>query len=388
MPSTRPEGHNRAGPRAGGETGLRIPGLDGFRAVSILLVMASHSGLQNVIPGVFGVTIFFFVSGFLITSLLLEERSRTGGIATGAFYMRRFLRLYPPLVVFIAITGAVWVAGGHALHPLGVIGALAYLANYLSIFHKELMQGLGGQLWSLAVEEHFYLVYPLLLPLLLRRRAVAIPGLLALCALSLVVRVLVCLRHPEIATAYTGMATECRIDAILFGAVTALAWRSPSGARFVAAATRPAIVAAGAGAILASFLIRDELFRNTLRYTIQEIALVPLVLAGTVAPGWSRLKALLDGPVALRIGRLSYALYLWHLAGLAAGEALLPGAGWRFAAAMAVGWMLSFAFAELSYRLVERPFFALRRRFGSHVSAQENPLDHSASGPALNRGAA
>ncbi|AWN42026.1 acyltransferase family protein [Methylobacterium durans] len=377
----------RAIPLAGRETSLRIPGLDGFRAVSILLVMASHSGLQGVIPGVFGVTIFFFVSGFLITSLLLEERARTGGIAIWPFYMRRFLRLYPPLVVFIAISGGVWLAAGNALHPLGVLGALAYLANYLSIFHRELMAGLGGQLWSLAVEEHFYLVYPLLLPLLLARRALAVPALLALCALSLVVRIVVCLAYPEIATAYTGMATECRIDAILFGAVTALAWRSPQGARLVAAATRPAIVVAALCAILASLLIRDELFRNTLRYTIQEIALVPLVLAGSVSPGWNGLKALLESPVALCIGRLSYALYLWHLAGLTAGEALVPGHGWHFAAAMSVGWLLSFGFAELSYRFVERPFFALRRRFGSHVTAQEDRGADPASEPVLNRGA-
>ncbi|WP_128560863.1 acyltransferase family protein [Methylobacterium crusticola] len=363
-----PPGSDRAGP-APGTGALRIPGLDGLRAFSILVVMASHSGLHALVPGVFGVTVFFFISGFLITALLLDERERTGGIAVGPFYARRLLRLYPPLVALVAITGAVYVAQGHRLDPLGVLGALAYLANYLAVFQKPMMAGLGGQLWSLAVEEHFYLVYPFLLAALLARRGAAIPVLLTLCALSLAVRCAVTLTHPEIATAYTGMATECRIDAILFGAVAALAWRSPGGAAFAAAATRPVPVAAAAAAILASLLVRDEAFRNTLRYTIQEVALVPLVLAVSVAPGWGRLRALFDSAPARWIGRLSYSLYLWHLAGLSAGEALVPGTGWRFAAAMAVGWVLSFAFAELSYRLVERPFFALRRRFGSRVDA-------------------
>lgn len=74
-----------------------IPSLDGLRALSILLVMASHSGLQDRVPGVFGVTVFFFISGFLITTLLVGEYRRSGTIAVGAFYMRRFLRLFPPL---------------------------------------------------------------------------------------------------------------------------------------------------------------------------------------------------------------------------------------------------------------------------------------------------
>ncbi|GEP05793.1 hypothetical protein MOX02_38310 [Methylobacterium oxalidis] len=348
--------------------------------------MASHSGLQSVIPGVFGVTVFFFISGFLITGLLIDEWTRTGTIAIGPFYMRRFLRLYPPLVVFIAITGIVWSAQGNVLHPLGVLGALAYLANYLAIFHKELMAGIGGQLWSLAVEEHFYLFYPLLLVALLRRGARVIPVLLGICLLSLAIRAAVASTHPEIAVDYTGMATECRIDPILFGAVTALAWRAPFGARFVAAVTRPALVAAALGVILATLLIRDEMFRATLRYTLQEIALVPLVLASSVAPGWSRLKAALEMPVATYLGRLSYSLYLWHLAGLAAGEALVPGAGWRFAAAMAAGWALTFLFAEMSYRLVERPCFALRRRFGSHVAEPATPRSDE-PGRALTRGA-
>ncbi|WP_407526224.1 acyltransferase family protein [Methylobacterium oryzisoli] len=349
----------------------RIPGLDGLRAFSILLVMASHSGLHAVVPGVFGVTVFFFVSGFLITTLLVEEHAGTGRIAIGPFYARRMLRLYPPLVVFIAVTGAAWVALGHRLDPLGVLGALAYLANYLALFQRQMMEGLGGQLWSLAVEEHFYLVYPLLLALLLARRWPVVPVLLGLCAVSLGVRVYVTLAHPGIAADYVGKATECRIDAILFGAVTALALRGPAGARFLAAATRPAVVGAALVAILASFAVRDEVFRNTLRYTLQQAALVPLVLAVAVAPGWTRTRALFDSPPARWIGRLSYSLYLWHLAGLALGEALVPGAGWRFALAMALGWGLAFALADLSYRFVERPFFAWRGRFGSHVAQQE-----------------
>lgn len=78
-----------------------IPGLDGVRAVSILIVMISHSGMENLVPGVLGVTIFFFLSGFLITSLLFDEYGQNGCINIPSFYVRRFLRLYPPLLVYI-----------------------------------------------------------------------------------------------------------------------------------------------------------------------------------------------------------------------------------------------------------------------------------------------
>ncbi|RVU21701.1 acyltransferase family protein [Methylobacterium oryzihabitans] len=350
----------------------RIPGLDGLRAFSILVVMASHSGLHALVPGVFGVTVFFFISGFLITALLVDEQAGRGRIAIGAFYARRLLRLYPPLVAFIAITGAVWVLQGRHLDPVGVLGALAYLTNYLAVFHREALAGIGGQLWSLAVEEHFYLIYPLLLAALLPRRPWAVPVLLAICAGSLLLRIGVSLTQPvDFATLYTGIATECRIDAILYGAVTALVWRSPAGPAFVARATRPIVVAVALGVLLASLAVRDDLFRNTLRYTLQGLALAPVVLAATVAPGWGRLRRLCDAPAARWIGQHSYSLYLWHFAGFAAGEALVPGTGLRFVAAMLIGWVAAFLFAALSYRVVERPFFALRTRFGSHVAALE-----------------
>lgn len=362
-------------PKAG--QGGTIPGLDGLRAISILLVIVSHSGLQAVVPGVFGVTIFFFISGFLITTLLLREQERSGRIGLGMFYVRRLLRLYPPLIAFVLVSVLVWVVSGRQIDWMGVGAALFYLANYASIFAPASMQGLGGQLWSLAVEEHFYAFYPLLLMALFPRRFLILPVLVTLCFLALAIRIYVTFAFPAIATDYTGMATECRIDAILFGAITAILWNR-HGAVFVERMTRPGIVIAAFVLIALSMLVRDPLFRATLRYTIQELALAPLVLAATVSARYGLVRRMLNSPPMVHIGKLSYSLYLWHLAGLALGEALLPGSGPIFLAAMALGWGATYLFAACSYRFVEMPFFALRRHFGSNV----RELDPVASAPA------
>lgn len=368
-------------PAVGLAAGHPIPCLDGLRALGILVVMVSHSHLQNLVPGVFGVTLFFFISGFLITTLLMTEHARTGTIAVGAFYMRRLVRLYPPLIVYVVLSGLVWVAAGGRLDPLGVTAALAYLANYVAIFAPERMHGIGGQLWSLAVEEHFYLVFPGLLLVLLPRRSMLLPVLAGLCVLALGLRAFVALRHPGIAPDYTGMATECRIDAILFGALAALFRRAHPDDRWMRAVTHPVPVGASLAVLLATLLYRDGLFRETWRYTVQGIAFAAPVLALTSTERYPRVRALLDGRVLVAVGVLSYSLYLWHLTGLDLGDHAARTLGASVPVGVALGWIASVALAAASYAWVEKPFFALRRRFGSRVHGS-SPTAHPGSLPA------
>ncbi|GLS44526.1 acyltransferase family protein [Methylobacterium brachythecii] len=351
--------------------GHPIPALDGLRALSILLVMVSHTGLQDRVPGVFGVTVFFFISGFLVTTLMIGEHRRSGTIAVRAFYMRRLLRLYPPLIVSVVIVGAVWVAAGGRLDLLGVAGALAYLTNYLVILAPQALDGIGGQLWSLAVEQHFYLLFPWLMLALLPHPARLARVLACLCAASLAIRIGVALAAPEAATQYNGVATECRIDAILFGALAALLVADQAGQRWVTFLTQPTVVAAALAVLLATFLIRDEFFRSTLRYTIQSLALVSPILALTSTGRFPAVRAVLDSRPLVAIGILSYSLYLWHLAALSLGEAVAIRLAWPQLAGAALGWALAFAAAWISYRAVERPVLGLRRRFGSRVAPTE-----------------
>ena len=163
-----------------------LPALDGLRALSILLVVASHLGLGHIIPGGLGVTIFFFISGFIITRMLLSENARCGAISLTAFYVKRAFRLAPALLVYILLCLLSFAALGEPIPLLDITAAIFYAANYYNVFH-----GWGGGaesplsiLWSLAVEEHFYLAFPLLL-LVMRRRLGKC--LLVLCALSLAV---------------------------------------------------------------------------------------------------------------------------------------------------------------------------------------------------------
>src|ERR1700691_1864794 len=110
------------------------PALDGLRAVSILFVVLSHAGLMGIMPANFGVTIFFFISGFLISRLLLAEYGRRGHISLGRFYMRRFLRLMPALILYVAVAGAIFSILGYTLLPAQYASALFYWANYYGIY--------------------------------------------------------------------------------------------------------------------------------------------------------------------------------------------------------------------------------------------------------------
>ncbi|HEX5757440.1 MAG TPA: acyltransferase, partial [Arenimonas sp.] len=169
-------------PGANGE----IASLNGIRAVAVALVFFSHGGQGQWVPGGLGVTLFFVLSGFLITTLLQREYQRYGAIHLRNFYLRRVLRLMPPLLVVVALSGllasASLIDGGFS--PRGLLSVLFYFGNYhvIATDFGGIPAGLGV-IWSLAVEEHYYLLYPPLALLLLRRqqprRAAAV--LAALC---------------------------------------------------------------------------------------------------------------------------------------------------------------------------------------------------------------
>ena len=151
-----------------------IPGLDGMRAISILLVIFAHLGFENFVPGGLGVTIFFFISGFLITRLIRAEMLETNDFRLDNFYFRRLLRLFPALfvyvmlmLIFVTVTDMVHITTGQ------LSAALLYYVNYHGLVNTHGNVVPWGQLWSLAVEEHFYVVFPLIL-IALKRRTVLV----------------------------------------------------------------------------------------------------------------------------------------------------------------------------------------------------------------------
>src|SRR5262245_6279726 len=151
--ATFPKEATVASPHASSEY---IPSLDGMRAVAILLVVLSHLGLEHIVPGRLGVTLFFFISGFLITRLLIAEASKARAISIGAFYARRFLRLAPALLLMLAVVALAWTQFVGPVNGPQLLAGIFYMMNYFIIFGGLTTMPIGI-LWSLAVEEHYYL---------------------------------------------------------------------------------------------------------------------------------------------------------------------------------------------------------------------------------------
>jgi len=340
-----------------------IPSLDGIRAVAVALVFFAHSGLEAVVPGGLGVTIFFVLSGFLITTLMRVEHARHGRLDFRAFYLRRLLRLMPPLVIVLllaaALAGLSVIGGGFTWG--GWFAALFYAGNYHAIANDFNGMPAGiGVVWSLAIEEHYYLFYPPLAALLLRggRPGRSVAVLASLCLAVLAWRVWLA-RHGA-SDNYLGMATDTRVDAILIGCALAL-WRNPwlDSSPAPKALRDGALLALALGLLLLTLLIRDPAFRHTLRYTLQGVAVAALLYLAVARSAWWPLRWLNARPLVY-LGSVSYTVYLSHhliLLGLARHA---PQWGWL--PLTLAGAALTLLLAEPMRRWVEQPCATLRRR--------------------------
>lgn len=293
-----------------------IPSLDGIRALAVILVLISHAGLGHLVPGGFGVTVFFFLSGFLITTLLIAEFEKTHKIHYPQFFLRRFFRLFPPLIlslIFAYVLVQSSLLGG-GISFSGAVSQIFYLANYHAVFGWPGATPDGtGILWSLAVEEHFYLFFPVLFSLLLThsKRVGVSFILIAICLMVLGWRFyLIALEGVSSTRIY--YATDTRIDSILFGCIMALSW-NPLNASNVTK-TRVidfVLLATGVIAIFFTLWYRDETFRQTFRYSIQGIALMPLFYCA-IKYAHMPIFSWLNWPWMKKLGIYSYCIYLFH----------------------------------------------------------------------------
>jgi peptidoglycan/LPS O-acetylase OafA/YrhL len=366
-----------------------IPSLDGIRAIAVALVFLAHNDLENVIPGGLGVTIFFVLSGYLISTLLRIEYAASGSLDYAGFYLRRFLRLMPPLVCVVALVGilAAFGAVDGEFSMSGLLAVLFYYGNYFVIAHDFAGLPAGvGVVWSLAVEEHYYLLYPPLAAALLRfgRVGLSTAVLLALCALVLGWRFW--LASHGASAAHLTMATDTRVDAILVGCVMAL-WRNPWLDPVPAADTRrdALVVVVCVAVLLFTLVYRDELFRLTVRYSLQSAAMAPLIYLA-VARADRRPFRWLNAKPLVYLGTISYTVYLSHHVILLLVAKHWPALGWLAATLVAIA--LTLAVAEPIRRFVERPCARLRRRLhGRRAAAGPRgpvplPSAHSSKGAA------
>jgi peptidoglycan/LPS O-acetylase OafA/YrhL len=344
-----------------------IPGLDAIRAIAFLMVFGAHGlpGISYYIPATLGVTIFFFLSGFLITTLLRKEFARTHTIALRDFYIRRTLRIFVPLYV---VYGLVVATSFYVVHlPVGnwfgFLSMLFYFFNYTIALGTHAWLPIGMQVvWSLAVEEHFYILFPLIYLTMMRRR---IPAplqtriLVGFCLLELLWRfILWTVLHQR--GGWTYVATDARLDSILWGCILALN-HNPVFADLPLVSPRwrvPAFFLA-IFFLFSTLAIRNTTYRDTLRYTLQALALYVIFnfVVGNIRH-WS--VRWMEWPPLRYLGWTSYVLYLSHAFILACTEIWFPNRLWLSSSTC---FLLALAFATLTRYTLELPLQRLRARF-------------------------
>jgi peptidoglycan/LPS O-acetylase OafA/YrhL len=354
----------------------RWPALDGLRALAVVLVMFNHLDLSGIFGGgSIGVDIFFVLSGFLITTLLIGEFEKTDRINFGAFYARRALRLLPALAAVIVVA-VLLVTLVHELHlfkseTLTTLPfVIFFVGNWARVFDFNAL-GVLAHTWSLGIEEQFYLVWPLLFVLLAarRRRELVALVLTGIAGLVMVYRfVLLSMgQHPW--SLYFRTDTHC--DGLLIGCALAF-WlasgkmASPVVERLFRWATVPALLII----LFISELIDNndpKQFHFMVAYGLGVSVLCSAVLiANQVTSPLPELASILKAPIVVWIGRRSYGLYLWHFliyrsVGSFFREHHPTNTDRITELALKVG--ISFIVAAISYKVIEMPALRLKRRF-------------------------
>lgn len=342
------------------------PSLDGLRAVSVGAVVLYHADIKWIPGGFLGVEIFFVVSGFLITSLLVDERHHSGTISLRNFWSRRARRLLPALYLLLVVVSiASTLVYRDAAGRLGgdVLAAVFYVSNWWQIYLNQSYFGQAGRqpllqhLWSLAIEEQFYLVFPPLFALAMARygRRVTRYGLIGLAVASGVWMTVKYRSFEDPSAVY--YSTFTRASGLLLGAVLALSWAPWRTAGRAARQAGPALDAAGllGLVVIAWFFTRVNPFDPFIyRGGMFLLDIVVVVVVAVLVHPAARLSALLGVRPLVWLGERSYAIYLWHwpIFMVTRPNLDLPFAGWPVFV-LRIG--LTLGASEVSYRYVEQP---------------------------------
>jgi len=335
----------------------RIPSLDGLRAISIMLVLIGHLAGTRGFPlsaaagnrlavAEIGVHVFFVISGFLITGLLLQEISGTGRIKLDHFYFRRTLRIFPPYYAFIAALVVAQACGALTLAPHDATHTLTYTSNYDASRSWWI-----GHTWSLSVEEQFYLLWPMALVLLGVRRGIFVA------ALVVFVTPAVRLAELHLLPQYVdgiGHRFETVADAIAIGCVLAgtREWlhRDRRYRRFLSS---PAFVVVPCAIFAGSMLWQHPHAAYLVGMPLANVA-TALAIDWAVTFPSGAVGRVLNAPALVFIGWLSYSLYLWQ-------QPFLRRGGLQWWTTFPANIVLAASCALASYFLIERPSLSLRR---------------------------
>jgi peptidoglycan/LPS O-acetylase OafA/YrhL len=331
-----------------------IPSLDGLRALSVFVVILGHtrSALLDRIPfnasfrnGGQGVAVFFVISGFLITHLLLKELRRDGVINLKRFYLRRTFRIFPPFYVFLLVIAILSLVHLVQANPASMLVAATYTWNYVPLPETWIL----GHCWSLALEEQFYLLWPLCMAFFGRRVSFSIAaGVILLSPLS---RVATYYFLPQM-RGHLNMMLHTHLDTIMMGCLLALALDLKVWQRLMKLALHPAVPVAAVVFLLGLSTPAEHrwsgMYLMTVGISLENIA-IGAILLYVVFRDQSLLGKMLNLKPLRHLGAISYSLYLWQQLFTGPHTHLFP---------LNILWIV--AFAEMSYLLVERPSFRLR----------------------------
>jgi peptidoglycan/LPS O-acetylase OafA/YrhL len=356
-----------------------LPGLDGLRAIAVTAVLLYHANLLWFPGGFLGVEVFFVISGYLITALLLGEWERHGGIDLLGFWLRRARRLLPAcyLLLVVVLTYAVLrLPGEVAGLRKDAIASFAYVTNWYLIFnHKSYFETVGRpsmlqHLWSLAVEEQFYLLWPVLLTLMLRfwrRRVVMIATLGGAIASAAWMAILY---RPDVDPSRVYYGTDTRATGLLIGAALAFVWvparlqqradreATPLDAVGMTPLLLDVVGVAALCGVIGFFCRMDEFAPFLYRGGFVLLGLCTAVLIAVLVHPHAHLGPYVLGILPLRwIGTRSYSMYLWHwpVFMLTRPQLDISLNGWPL---LALRLAITGVLAECSYRFVETPIRA------------------------------
>ena len=366
------------------------PALDGIRAIAVLLVMANHTGFFH--AGRLGVDIFFVLSGYLITAILVSEFSANGRISLKKFYARRALRILPALILLllvINICSAIFLTRNETtIIRWDSLGALFYIANWSRAFGRDL--GVLGNLWSLSVEEQFYLFWPVALVFFLSCKFRA-NQIIAVASLAIILvnaeRIYFYNAIPNQIDAFNRIfnGLDTRADALLIGCVLGLSGHEIFSRRVFA-------VLGLLGAMFALYILfmgdpvpgdLQILFDLTVGGTFFAIG-VAFVFAAILSNPQTTFAKMLRLPPLVWIGRISYGLYLWHyfVFGFVAGWLRFrTRTSLDLPQLTALQVLATFLVATISYYLLERPCLDLKKKFSVIKTAV--PLSPSPVAPVV-----
>jgi len=346
-----------------------LPALDGLRAVAVFTVVASHSNLPLRVPGDLGVSAFFVLSGFLITRLLMREHEKTGDVSIRRFYLRRTMRIFPAYYAFLLLSYALDARAGQQWSGALLTNTLTYTVNYFNAFNHHPSTSVAHA-WSLAVEEQFYLLWPLAFVFLATRGRRALVVGVGFAALAAVAWRSWLILGAHVDVSYVYNAFDTRFDNLAVGCLLALVVEYD---RVVAAAatwaTRSWFPIVTLALLLTSRIVLPLTYHYSIGFTVDAL-LVAVLITQLLQLYRTRLWAWLEWPAVRYLGTISYPIYLYHQWGASVGRRLAGGGD---AAEFGAGVLATIVLATGSYFVIERPFLKLKSRFASEKSVDASP---------------